>query len=187
MHCGTKGGLERKTTHWGSSSLMPVTGLSFFPLRVYSGLTPPKILGGKVRVWSSACVLCTAVSSVPCRWGFALPLEGLSPVHHTDSPHGGGTPGDPAAPGSTWEGVSSINMKLFRAIKGSERLILFLNEIEQNREILFLNPSLDIAAQSSGPWSQRAWSWHLMFSAALLLPAEMWWLSIFWQPQSRTQ
>lgn len=31
----------------GSSSLMPVTGLSFFPRRVYSGPIPPKISVGK--------------------------------------------------------------------------------------------------------------------------------------------
>ena len=59
-----------------------------------------------------------------------------------------GPQGSPAALGSTWEGAGTINMKLFCAIKGSEILILILNETEQNREILFLNPSLDIAAQS---------------------------------------
>lgn len=158
MCYGTRGGLERKTANRGSSSLMPVTGLSFFPCRVYSGPVPPKISVGKCEsearasggcyVYFVCTVLYTTVHcTVVYRAGGGL-LRRWKCCHQSTThmvPMAGPRWG---ARGSTWEGTNTINMKLFHAMKESERLILILNETEQTREILFLSPSLDLAAQS---------------------------------------
>lgn len=116
---GGGGGPERRTAD-GGSSLVSMMGLSFFPLRVYSGPPPPKILHGKVR-WkpehSEQC-LCTlhSVGNGLCRWRLVPPCEVWSPVHNTDGLSGGPT-GGPAPSGPTWERANTINIKLFHAIK----------------------------------------------------------------------
>lgn len=78
------------------------------------------------------CVLCR-VSTVLCKWRLVGPSEVFSPVCNMNDPSGE-TTGDPAPPGAAREGASTINMKIFHAIKESERLILFLNEIERTEQ-----------------------------------------------------